>query len=158
MDRPTDTPSYRDATAHLKIAALMGRVHKSIRNHCTVFWNKQESRRKYWTTRSSVRSHRSLGRLLRSPHYSLRTRALLRALVRPLAYSLTPKLVGKRMIRCLKATWFCPSDGAWMWLAGRGRGEDEEEMLDDEVFENWDSGEPNWGGKHHCVLMRYNGK
>ena len=45
-----------------------------------------------------------------------------------------------------------------MWLGGRGRGEDEEEMLDDEVFENWDSGEPNRGGKHHCAMMRYNGK
>ena len=30
----------------------------------TVVWNKQESRRKYWATRSSVRSHRSLVRSL----------------------------------------------------------------------------------------------
>ena len=26
-----------------------------------------------------------------------------------LALSLTPELVGKRMIRCLKTTWFCPT-------------------------------------------------
>ena len=33
----------------------------------------------------------------------------LRCLLHLLAHSLTPELVGKRMNRCLKTTWFCPT-------------------------------------------------
>ena len=50
----------------------------------TVVWNKQESRRKYWATRSSVRS------LARTAHF---------------AHSLA---CGKVNYLCLKTTWFAP--------------------------------------------------
>ena len=51
--------------------------------HCTVVWNRQESRLKYWATRLSVRSHRSLVCLL---HTTCVARVL------HWAHSLTPSL------------------------------------------------------------------
>ena len=77
--------------------------------HRTVVCNKQELRRKYWTTRSSVclhRSHRSLVRLLRTARFACALR-FAHLFARSLT-SLTPSLVGKLMIGCLKMTWFCP--------------------------------------------------
>ena len=45
----------------------MGGLYGSVRfgstfrcRHCTLVWNKQESRRRYWATRLSIRSHHSL--------------------------------------------------------------------------------------------------
>ena len=58
---------------------------------CTEVWNKQESRRKYWATCSSVRL------------FTCTAQSFARSLT-----SLTPSLVGKRMIGCFKITWFCP--------------------------------------------------
>ena len=64
---------------------------------CTVVWINQKSRRKYWATRSSVRSFartapsfaRSLAPLPRSLalHYLLRSRAPQRSLIRSVAHS-----------------------------------------------------------------------
>ena len=51
----------------LRRAAGFGR---RVGDRSTLVWNKQESRRKYWTTRSSVRSHRSLVRLLRTARFA----------------------------------------------------------------------------------------
>ena len=82
----------------------MGRHTRRI-SRCTMVRNIHESKRKYWATRSSVRSFvRSFDRT-----------ALLASLVRcgapihSLAHSLTPGHVGKRIIGCAKTTWFCPT-------------------------------------------------
>ena len=60
---------------------------------CTMVWNKQELRRKYWATRSSVRSHRSLVRLLRTARFARALRCA-HSFARLLTL-LTPSLVGK---------------------------------------------------------------
>ena len=70
----------------------------------TTFCATRSSVRSY--ARSLVRSHCSLIRLLRSSYCAC---ALRYALL--FARSFTPKLVGKCMIRCLKTTWFCPTEG-----------------------------------------------
>ena len=63
-------------------------------DQATVVWNKQESRSKYWVTRSSVRSFASTA-------HSFAGSALLpllagsTLLIRLFAYSLTSELVGK---------------------------------------------------------------
>ena len=44
-------------------------------------------------------------------HCLLRLRAPLRSFVCSLAHLLTPELMRKSMIRCLKTTWFCPTVG-----------------------------------------------
>ena len=62
--------------------------------------NNQEYRLEHWATCLSVRS------FARTAHSFACSAA---ALIRSLAHSLTPSLVGKWMIRCLKTTWFCPT-------------------------------------------------
>ena len=53
------------------------------RNDGTIVWNKQESRRKHWATRSSICSFaHSL-----APHCLLRSGALLRSFAHSLPYS-----------------------------------------------------------------------
>ena len=71
-------------------------------------WNKQELRRKYWATRSSARSFACTAHSF-AFFGLLASRALLCAhsFSRSLTL-LTPSLVGKCMIPCLKMPWFCP--------------------------------------------------
>ena len=62
-----------------------------------------ESRHKYWATHSPAPLIHFL-----ALHCLLCSRTLLHSFVCSLAHSLTSKLVGKCMIRCLKTTWFYP--------------------------------------------------
>ena len=71
------------------------------RNRCTVVWNKQESRRKHWATRSSIP-------LLANTAHSFACSALLpllarsAVLIRLFTCSLSPELLGKWIAGCLK--------------------------------------------------------
>jgi len=65
----------------------------------TMVVNGQDYRQKYWGTRSSVRSHRSLIRLLRTARFARALRCA-HSFARSLT-SLTPSLVGKWLIRWL---------------------------------------------------------
>ena len=72
-------------------------------HYFTAVQNSQELGRKYWATRSSIRSLCSFtGSALLASH------GRSAALIHLLARSLTPKLEGNWMIRCLKTTWFVP--------------------------------------------------
>ena len=80
---------------------------------CTWAQNNQESRRKYWATRLFIRSFTltayffTCSALLASSHTP--SVCTLRSSVRSLAHSVTPELVGKWMIWCLRTTRFCPT-------------------------------------------------
>ena len=62
----------------------------AVLNHCTLVWNKQEQRHKYWATRSSVRSFACSGLLASLAPSTALTCSLARSLT-----LLTPSLVRK---------------------------------------------------------------
>ena len=74
----------------------------------TMVQNSHESKRKYLATHSSDRSFINITHSFACSAL-LASLSLSTALICSLARSLTPELVGKCMIYCLKTTWFCPT-------------------------------------------------